>query len=758
MKRRIARISANDPARIFRVMATRDKVRSFSTTRWTAMLRASASSGRRVAPWLSIRNQDDETKPVELLIYDQIGKDWFDDSGVDAKTFAQTLQDIPARRDILVCINSPGGNVWDGLAIYHQLQTRKERVTTRVDGIAASIASVIALAGRETRMPKNALMMIHDPSGLVIGTSADMRQLADELDKHADVLADIYATKSGTPAAEWRRKMRDETWFTGAEAKAAGLSDTVTDEVSISACFDPAFKFADISTQQPQPDGSVIFSNLHIDLSRCRRVPAALQHLINHTTAAARAAGQTTGNTMNRTLILALLKKHGSPIQDNATDDALLAALETLVTAGKITDAEKTALASQPPAPPAAAASAAADSALTARLDRAETALRQERERRLTAEVDALITENPAIDRAEWLPRVLADESLMASLRKFPKPMPGADPIRPSVHNYGNPLLAEYDKKRPGAERRDFRLRNFEAIQKARREFAPRAVNTLDAALVTDWLADGLVITAAVKLAALAGFSRDFSLDPIKPRATIQVRKALSTGATQTNPTNFEIGDSVVDNIPVTVNQISRSFHITNNELQSGHRLEHLAQINANTFVHAISDVWTALILAATYPGPLIIGSAAIFDAGVLASIYAAAKNFRNKNLILDGAYIGRILTQINPQAFKQAPQADRGAFGFDMLDEQNRWTGADANTVGIVCAPDAIAVAAGLPISPPQGEFLSLSTITLEGLGLSVQSATWYSRAGRVMWASYDVMFGAAAGDETQLDLLKSA
>lgn len=721
-------------------------------------IRAAASNARRVASWLSVRNEDDPSKPIELLIYDQIGRDWFDQSGVDAKTFAETLQGIPAHRDILVAINSPGGNVWDGLAIYHQLQNRRDRVTTRVDGIAASIASVIALAGRETRMPKNALMMIHDPSGLVIGTAADMRDVADELDKHADVLADIYATKSGTAAGTWRRRMGDETWYTGAEARDAGLADTVTDEVQLTARF---------------------------DLSRCRRVPAALKHRSQPIP------------QMNKALILALLRQHGIQIADTASDETLLAELNKLVRAGKVTEEQRNNLvnvaaaappapapapapAAQPPAPQPQAAGAAAQAnagqgaaappALAApqaaatlidpaRLDELQRQIRVERERRITAEFDQVIAVNPAIDRAAWLPRVLADETIMAQLRALPRPQAGVDPIRASLVNCGNPLLEEYSRQAHGAQRQAYRLQRFEAIQRARREFQPRAVNTLDAALVTDWLADGLIVVANNKLAALAAFSTDFGIDRLKPRATVQVRKATGTSAAQTNPSNFETGDTTVDNIPVSVSQISKSFHLTNDELNSGHRLAHLAQINAQTFANAISDVWTALILAATFaaPAPANIGAAGAFDAGVLADIYGFAKNFRMKNLILDGAYIGRLIP-VNSFSFSMQNGGFRGAYGFDLITEQNRWTGATANTIGVVCGPDAIAVGSGLPIEQPQGEFLSLATETLEPIGLTIQMATWYSRAGRVIWASYDVMFGAAAGDTTQLNLLKSA
>lgn len=185
--------------------------------------------------WFTINAKAEE--PTEILIYDQIGKDWFTNDGVGAKEFAEALADIPRDKKIIVGINSPGGNVWDGLAIYHQLKLRAANVTTRIDGVAASIASVIALAGSKVVMPKNALMMIHRAWGMAVGNAADMLKLADDLVKHDEVIAGIYSVKNGKPAQENLKAMEDETWFNGTEASAFGLVDEVSDVVAIAASF-----------------------------------------------------------------------------------------------------------------------------------------------------------------------------------------------------------------------------------------------------------------------------------------------------------------------------------------------------------------------------------------------------------------------------------------------------------------------------------------------------------------------------------------
>ncbi|MFZ9364244.1 MAG: head maturation protease, ClpP-related, partial [Arenimonas sp.] len=252
--------------------------------------------------WFSIRDAK-PAEPVEILIYDQIGKDWFGGDGVSSKEFAEALKGIDNKRQIRVCINSPGGNVWDGLAIYNMLRARKENVTCRVDGVAASIASVIALGGGKLEMPKNSLMMIHDPSGLVMGNAEDMREMADQLEKHADILAGIYAEKSGKSREKMRSLMRDETWFTGDEAQAMGLCDFAMEPVKIAANF---------------------------DFKAFRRVPAALAKTNN--TPPQAAAGQHTPNKMQTEKILALLAKHGKSLTAEATEEQILAALSALVT------------------------------------------------------------------------------------------------------------------------------------------------------------------------------------------------------------------------------------------------------------------------------------------------------------------------------------------------------------------------------------------------------------------------------------------
>ena len=144
--------------------------------------------------WYEFRAQ---ARGAEIVIYDEIGA-----FGIPAKAFLNELKALGPVAELTVRINSPGGSVFDGVAIYNALKRHEARVTVWIDGIAASIASMIAMAGDEVVMPENAMLMLHDPSGLVMGTAADMRGMAEALDKMKAGMVAAYRDKSGRDDAE----------------------------------------------------------------------------------------------------------------------------------------------------------------------------------------------------------------------------------------------------------------------------------------------------------------------------------------------------------------------------------------------------------------------------------------------------------------------------------------------------------------------------------------------------------------------------
>lgn len=170
---------------------------------------------------------------AEILIYDEIGESWWGE-GISAKRFAEELSEIKAGR-IDVRINSGGGSVFEGNAIYNALLRHPARVETYIDGIAASIASVIAMAGERIHIAANAFIMIHNPHGVVWGEAADMRKMADTLDTVRGSLVGTYARRTGLDAAKIEAWMDAETWFNAEEAVEQGFADEIVEGQEIDA-------------------------------------------------------------------------------------------------------------------------------------------------------------------------------------------------------------------------------------------------------------------------------------------------------------------------------------------------------------------------------------------------------------------------------------------------------------------------------------------------------------------------------------------
>jgi ATP-dependent protease ClpP protease subunit len=181
--------------------------------------------------WYRIENLVDRPSAAAIYIYDVIGCScWWDDECrcLTAKNF---IDEVNALRvdELHIHINSPGGEVDDGIAIFNTLRNHRARKTSHIDSLAASAASFIALAADEVVIALTGQVMIHDASTIAIGDADELRQTADLLDRYSNNIAGIYSRKSGMSVEECRDLMKAETWFTGAEAVEAGLADR-TDE------------------------------------------------------------------------------------------------------------------------------------------------------------------------------------------------------------------------------------------------------------------------------------------------------------------------------------------------------------------------------------------------------------------------------------------------------------------------------------------------------------------------------------------------
>jgi ATP-dependent Clp endopeptidase proteolytic subunit ClpP len=711
--------------------------------------------------WLYFAPAASAGETSTIQIFDQIGEDWYGGSGLSAKQFSDVLNEI-GNGPLLVEINSPGGNVWDGLSIYNQLRGRKAPVTTRVVGIAASIASIIALAGDKVEMADAALMMIHDPSGMASGTSEDMRKMADALDQHAEVLVGVYAKKTGRSPESIRAAMKSETWFTTAEALAFGLVDKPIKQLAMAAKWHPR--------------------------------------------AVTKTAPETVKNNLRKGL-----EQYAEGLAGDGLEKQTVTEAESLV-AGEIPTEDKVEkanawwgrnerfLEAEPNSPADVSANlwggaAGRDwfRALYAQLEREELEEDESPDDKISANSNNAVSENgmdsmpqptqqPDTNMSDSttvtaaaapaasvdLTAILAKLSALEASIKSPTAAPAPEPVRPIIENLGNPLLEKHKSLRAGAERKGFLIQNHSELLRQSRLIAPQNANTFAAGLVVDYLADSVITVATAKLAMIANFTRNVGLDNLRPRATVQVKKFTGGDDAQDNLTDFENNsnnESTLAATSVTVNQITKTFTVTQQELNQGFQLADLAQGSAEIFALAISKKVTAQMTAALFGAGTVIGTAANFDTSDLPAILALAKNYRQKLLLLDGSHMARLMFSgqftaaagTNPFPDSRYGPLNNGYFGFSNILEQNDWTGAIANTAGFVCGQDAIAVASGLPVGMIAGEFVEQRTVELSN-GLSVLLSVWYSRASRAHMASYDIMFGAAAADTTQAEVLITA
>jgi len=190
--------------------------------------------------WYEINNNVDVT---DVYLFNDIGT-----FGVSAQSFVEEIKEYEGK-ELAIHINSLGGEVFDGMAIYSIIQRRKAKTIVYIEGIAASIASVIALAADEVIMSENSLLMIHNAWGGTQGDASEMRKQADVLDKITNEIAEIYVKKTNLPYDEIIRLMSEETWLTAEEAVAMGFVDSISEPIKVAAKYDVS-KFKNITMEK----------------------------------------------------------------------------------------------------------------------------------------------------------------------------------------------------------------------------------------------------------------------------------------------------------------------------------------------------------------------------------------------------------------------------------------------------------------------------------------------------------------------------
>jgi len=674
--------------------------------------------------WFTIQNKAD-APAAEILIYGTIGKDW-DGEGTGAKEFREAFNAIPAGRKINVHINSPGGVISEGFGIYNTMLPRAGDITTFNDGYALSCGSFLMLAGDTRKAPKNAIFMTHKPSGGVYGDANDMRQYADILDVHQDSIASIYMQRAGLSEADANALMETETWMNAEEAKSKGFVTELIDGDAATNAFDlsqfafknlpEALRPANANTQLPnQADNTSSLSGA---------VQGGIGVSPTETTEAPRNKGATNERIiMNRDEMIALLKNRGVTVPDNCTDQWLKDEVAKLqpATNGTTTTGNTEGTAN----------TGAANNVITLS---PET---------ITALATAMSTQTA-------------------------NTLPGAAPlnVRPRVENLGSVARNSINAHARGKARFEFLRDNWNELSGQLPVLPIVNANTTDStALTTDMLASGLIVVLQNRLAGLQGFTRDFGTDRLKPNAKVQVPIATAGGTAQSNATAFEDADNfigTIDNVEIAPARITSGAHLTAAELNNGFRMAQFAEIKAHELADKIQSLVNAVITSTNFDRTTELGAAALvsafaaFGKSDLDNVWAALEKSSIKNVMLAGGYykafLPATLESFNPLSGNTLP-------GWDGFYLNTYWTGAEANTRGFACNPQAIAVASGLPLaSPNRGMTTQVETITLPGIGLTVEQQQWYSTSSKTDWANWEVMFGAAKGDPAAGCLIKIA
>ena len=370
--------------------------------KYTAPVNARCVS--KSSPWLWVRagNFDDQqtlndgkisedpNEPCEMLIVGPIGKDFWTGEGGALQEFLTALNAIPPETMITLGINSEGGNVQDGLGIYNAIRARGN-VTCRVDGYACSIASIIAIGGKETQCPKTSVWMIHDPWSFAQGNADDMRSAAAMLEAHAKALLDAYVEKTGMDQDECRKMMKAETWLSGAEAADLGFANLVD------------FTSQDTDTV-PTPSGPD-----DVESSVRRRYPRASKEISR---------------------IFASVRPNANAAKSAGGSNA--SAQEDTKSKGHMTEPTKTV-----PAAAATPADTLEGAQIMARLheqnakhqaaiDRLNAALAAQTRANVEARIDAAIADRriPIEDRNEWVERAVSDPKVLDLVGNIPQHLP----------------------------------------------------------------------------------------------------------------------------------------------------------------------------------------------------------------------------------------------------------------------------------------------------------------------------------------------
>jgi hypothetical protein len=280
--------------------------------------------------------------------------------------------------------------------------------------------------------------------------------------------------------------------------------------------------------------------------------------------------------------------------------------------------------------------------------------------------------------------------------------------------------------------------------------------NTFDSGLASEILSQTGITVLQNALPALRAFTMDFSDSLVFPKSTINVPVYTVGSTTLVDPTNFQAGDTTATNAQVVMSHYSQPFHITSTELNQGHRLENLAKINMHKLANAILQSTFLTLSTANYSASTQVASAgSVFTVDKLKAMWGEIKG-TEKNIVLRDDYYANFLPS-NLESFD--PTKGLSVYGFDGFYHASSFAGADGTVRGFVCAPEAMAVAAAIPIKHEKVQELVDSTIvTVPDIGISFELNQWVDTGTRAVWASFDIAYGSTVGDSSALKLLRTA
>lgn len=603
----------------------------------------------KIRPYkINFKNEADLNDPAEILMYEGIGQDPWDGSGMSASRFKATLDSIPRNKPLNVRINSPGGDVWDGMAIKNLFDAWPGKKTAIVDGVAASVASWAFMDADEFLMNKNSQMFIHDAWGMCMGNAADMESVSDQLDKTSDQIASMYADKSGKSKKSMRDLMLNGQLLTAAECEEMGLIDGLTEAVAVSN-----------------------FTNEQVSKMRDRLAHNTAQPIKN----AVETAKNAKEYIMNRDQLIAMLNKLAITF-DNKASDADLAKL----------------LNDYKPATTTPATQNVID--LTNELAAMKTQLsgyaelnNRDKTDRLTRAVDQLVIDDkiPLSSRDATLALVLKDETAMAVFNAMPPTPPGHPGLKPlvgvigdsldSIQSYVGERTWNFTKKFIGnktdgtlgpkmvAEITNRAIEAYNAISKNKEKIIGMwNTNNIDAGLQRQVILMDLLRAFEQRILVLTAFCKTFNSVPLEGTDKIDVPYFPLQTAASTDwvaATGYVAGDTTENTREITVNKRKyQCMAFTSQELrrQPYQNWAQLAIMNGEKLATDVDLDVMSVITAANFGAASLTIPAAAFNSDNVVDLEVVATDVNwpmtSRSLVLTSSYYGSLLKD---PAFKSA-------------------------------------------------------------------------------------------------------